>query len=112
MTDLDSDLGAFLRSGDLGDWSSFGSGVTGVSAIIFIGAGCDGASRILLGDSLDPTRATAAVAFNGAAEGNIPGDLLAQARLFVDINREALLDHWHCRISTDEMQRRLRPISP
>jgi hypothetical protein len=37
--------------------------------------------------------------------------LLARVRRFVELNRDALLEYWHSdTMTTDELQRRLRPI--
>jgi hypothetical protein len=33
-----------------------------------------------------------------------------QAKQFIDLNREALLDYWDCKIDTAELVERLKPI--
>jgi hypothetical protein len=62
--------------------------------------------------TVDPRAKTASVAIADGAivAGEIPSWLVDQARRFIDMNRDVLLDYWEYRIDTDELRRRLKPI--
>jgi len=62
--------------------------------------------------TVDPRAKIASVAIADGAivAGEIPSWLVDQARRFININRDVLLDYWDYRIDTDELRRRLKPI--
>jgi hypothetical protein len=63
-------------------------------------------------DSVDPRgeMGSIAIADGAAAAGDVPRHLLEQARRFIDLNRDVLLDYWDYKIDTDELRQRLKPI--
>lgn len=63
-------------------------------------------------DSLDPRGKTASIAIADGAvvAGEIPRPELGQAREFIALNRDALLDYWDYKIDTDELRSRLKSI--
>jgi hypothetical protein len=97
---------------------SYRKDVTGVENTIFISP--KGATRhgpcikIAIDPPLgvDPRSKTASVAIADGAvmAGELPARLLDQARRFIEVNRDVLLDYWEYRIDTEELRRRLRPI--
>jgi hypothetical protein len=96
---------------------SYRKDVTGVENTIFISPkGTRQAPRITTAIdpplSVDPRSKTAsiAVADGAVVVGDVPPQLLEQARRFIDVNRDVLLDYWEYRIDTDELRRRLKPI--
>lgn len=90
---------------------SYRRSMTGIANTIFISPkGIKVA--IVPPDSVDPRGEIASVAFDGrVVAGKINPDLLEQVRRFIAQNRQVLLDYWDYRIPTDELQRRLRPVS-
>ncbi len=97
---------------------SYRKDVTGVENTIFISpkGNTRHAPRIKIAIdpplSVDPRSKTAAVAIadGTVVAGDVPPELLDQARRFIDANRDVLLDYWEYRIDTDELNRRLTPI--
>jgi hypothetical protein len=99
---------------------SYRKDVTGVDHTVFIspkGRTRHG-PRINLGfdppDTVDPRGKTASVAIENAAVvagDNVPAALLDQVRRFIELNRGSLLDYWEYRIDTDQLRRRLIPIT-
>jgi hypothetical protein len=97
---------------------SYRKSVTGVDNTIFISP--KGSTRHIPciniavdpPDSVDPRGATASIviADGAVAVGRLPRQLLDQARRFVTLNQDVLLDHWDYKIDTDELRRRLKPI--
>jgi hypothetical protein len=66
-------------------------------------------------DSINAASKTVSVAIHDgsivAGDGNaISAALLRQVRSFIQINRDVLLDYWDVRISTKQLQARLKPI--
>jgi hypothetical protein len=47
---------------------------------------------------------------DGKVTGDVPSQLLEQARRFIDVNRGALLDYWEYRIDTETLRQRLKRI--
>jgi Domain of unknown function (DUF4160) len=101
----------------LGEMVAFSSAVTGIHNTIFIStkAGVRHGPRIKVAIN-PPTHFRAdgenvSVTFDGTvAAGDVPTGLLKQVQKFIDLNRDALLEYWEQRISTDDLQRRLKPI--
>jgi len=92
--------------------------VTGVENTLFISpkGNTRHAPRIKIAidppDSVDPRSETASVAIaNGEVmAGDVPLRLLDQARRFIALNRDVLLDYWDYKIDTDELRQRLKSI--
>jgi hypothetical protein len=63
-------------------------------------------------DSVDPRGKTASIAIADGAvvAGEIPRPELDQARKFIVLNRDVLLDYWDYKIDTDELRLRLKSI--
>jgi len=97
---------------------SYRKDVTGVDNTIFISpkGNTRHAPRIKLAidppHTVDPRGKTASVAIGDGTvvAGDIPPRLLEQARRFIDVNREALLDYWEYRIDTEALRQRLKPV--
>jgi hypothetical protein len=120
-----SDPSAFLRAmrdDELHLADSFSKATTGVDATVFIGTAASGFHKPFIEvatdprDGLNPHEAkAAAVAIDGRIGGGLHGEmpvwLFQQALRFIELNRAALLDYWHHKIPTDELQRRLRAIA-
>jgi hypothetical protein len=103
----------------LGDLSSYPSRETGVDNTIFVSTkiGVRHGPRIKLAvdppDSLSPGCVNASIAIDsGEVVAGIKPDakVLKQAREWIALNRDALLDYWHCRISTPDFGERMKPI--
>ena len=102
----------------LEEMASFRKGVTGVENTIFISpkGRVQHAARIMIAidppQSIDPHSETATVAIDDGAvvEGEVPPALLWRVQQFIEINRAVLLEYWEYRISTDELQRRLKSV--
>ena len=89
------------------------SGVEG--AVVWVSAGefaCDHAARgrrllVVLGESLAPELLTDAVEIpltgGPEATGDLPEWVARQVVAFVVRNRDVLLRHWNCELSSDEM---------
>ena len=41
-------------------------------------------------------------------EANVPASLQKQVEKFIALNRDALLDYWNAKISTEELQEKLK----
>lgn len=96
---------------------SYRKDVTGVDNTIFISpkGNTRHSARINLAvdppHTVDPRGKTAVVAIaDGKVTGDVPSRLLEQARKFIDVNREVLLDYWEYRIDTEKMRQRLKAI--
>jgi hypothetical protein len=102
----------------LDEMVSYRKDVTGVDHTIFISpkGNTRHAPRIKLAidppHTVDPRGKTASVALADGAvvAGNVPPQLLDQARRFIEANRDVLLDYWEYRIDTEELRRRLKAI--
>jgi len=63
--------------------------------------------------SFNPTSVTASVAIDSGqvVAGEVPtAELRKQIQQFVELNRDVLLDYWHYRINTEQLQERLKAI--
>lgn len=95
---------------------SYRKKVTGISHTVFISprGNAQHGPRVKVAinppDSLDPRGDVATVSFDGLVVGDISPPLLKQVRLFIETNRTVLLDYWHYRIDTEQLQQRLRSI--
>jgi len=97
---------------------SFRKNVTGVDNTVFISPKgfTRHAARIKLAvdppDSIDPRSETASVAIDSGdvVAGKASTELLEQARRFIQLNHDVLLDYWHYRIDTEELRERLKSI--
>ncbi len=64
-------------------------------------------------DSFNPTSVTASVAIDSGqvVAGEVPtAELRKQIQRFIELNRDVLLDCWHYRINTEQLQERLKAI--
>jgi len=97
---------------------SFRKNVTGVDNTVFISPRgfTQHAPRIKLAidppDSIDPRSVTASIAIDGGdvVAGDVPSELLRQARQFIEINRDVLLDYWNYVADTEDLRGRLKSI--
>jgi hypothetical protein len=102
---------------ELEEMVSYRKNVTGIDHTIFISPRGDArhAPRVKVAvdppEGLDPRSSTATITFDGAVTGAIDPDLARQVQVFVDLNRETLLDYWFYRIDTDQLRLRLWPIT-
>jgi hypothetical protein len=101
----------------LGEMASFRKEVTGVDNTIFVStkSGVRHGPRIKVAINpsthVSPSGDTASVTFDGeVAAGKLSPHVLRQAGRFIELNRQALLDCWEERISTDESRRQLKSI--
>jgi hypothetical protein len=101
----------------LADMVSARGNMTGVDNTIFISVNIPGRAphiRIAVEPPthLDPFGKCAVVSVGDGSvvEGTLPARVRDQARDFVALNWQALLDYWHCRIATAELLQRLRAI--
>jgi hypothetical protein len=98
---------------------SYRKDITGVDNTIFISpkGRTRHAPRIKLAikpsDSINPDSVTASIEI-GSGEvvaGEVPPTALRkQVQRFLELNRDVLLDYWHYRIDTAQLQRRLKPV--
>jgi hypothetical protein len=103
----------------LEEMSSYRKRTTGVDNTIFISpkGNTRHAARLKVAidppDSINPRSETATVAiYSGELiDGKMSPALLEQIRQFIDINRDTLLDYWEYKISTDDMEQRLKRIN-
>jgi hypothetical protein len=100
---------------DLQEMVSYRKNVTGVDHTVFISprGNARHGPRIKVAidppDSLDPHSETATIDLDGnVAAGRIDPALLRQAREFLQLNRDVLVDYWNYQIDTDELRHRLR----
>ena len=92
--------------------------ITGVDNTIFISPGLRvrHAARIKVAieppDSINPTSETASIEIGSGAvvAGEVSTELLKQVQRFIELNRPVLLDYWHCRLDTRQLQERLKSI--
>jgi hypothetical protein len=57
-------------------------------------------------------QAALAIDSGQVVSGRIPSvELLKQVQQFVQLNRDVLLDYWHYRIDTAQLQKRLRAVT-
>jgi hypothetical protein len=92
--------------------------ITGVDNTIFISPGLRvrHAPRIKVAieppDSINPTSETASIEIGSGAvvAGEVSTGLLEQVQQFIELNGPVLLDYWHCRIDTRQLQERLKSI--
>ena len=112
-------MGVALGHEDLDEMVSYRRNVTGVDHTVFISPRGNSrhAPRIKIAidppNSLDPRSETASMdLYTGIVlAGTIPDPrVLEQARKFLLLNRQVLLDYWNYKIDTDELRQRLRSI--
>jgi len=98
---------------------SYRKDVTGIDHTVFISpkGHTRHSARIKLAidppDAVDPRGKTASIAIKDAevmAGESVPPALLDQARRFINLNRDVLLEYWEYRIDTEQLRRRLRSI--
>ncbi len=90
--------------------------LTGVDNTIFVstkGYAQHGPRIKVAVDQPDTLNATSKSASMAISDCNIRGEYLApriveQAKKFIELNRDALLDYWNCQIDTAELIRRLK----
>ena len=104
----------------LGDMASYPTEDTGVDNTIFISTktGVRHGPRIKLAidppESFSPGGVTASIAIDSGqvVAGTEPSaKVLKQVRQWIELNRDALLEYWNCRISTPEFGRRMKSIA-
>jgi hypothetical protein len=100
------------------DMVSYRKNVTGLDNTIFISVKfAQHAPRIKVAvdppTHIDPFGNSASVSIHdgGVVAGTLPGHVEESVHNFIALNREALLDYWEKRIDTDELRRRLSPVS-
>src|SRR6266481_3722626 len=110
----------WLKGSYLRRWCPNRKDITGVDNTIFISP--KGKTRhapwiklaIEPSDGINPDSVTASIEI-GSGEvvaGEIPATALRkQVQQFVKLNRDVLLDYWHYRIDTAQLQRRLKPVT-
>jgi hypothetical protein len=93
--------------------------ITGVDNTIFISPGLrvQRAPRIKVAidppDSINPLSKQASVEISTGtvvAGESPPTEVLKQVQKFIELNRGALLDYWNTRITTDQLQARLKAV--
>jgi Domain of unknown function (DUF4160) len=92
--------------------------ITGVDNTIFISPGLRvrHAPRIKVAidppDSINPLREQASVEITTGevVAGEVSAALLKQVQKFIELNRGVLLEYWDARITTDQLQERLKAI--
>ena len=98
---------------------SYSKRITGVDNTVFISPKglTRYAPRIKIAieppNTFNPTSVTASIAIDSGqvVAGKIPNtELLKQVQQFVQLNRDVLLDYWHYRIDTEQLQERLKAI--
>lgn len=102
----------------LDEMVSYRKNVTGVDNTVFISpkGNTRHAPRIKIAidppDSVDPRGETASIAIADGqlVAGDVQRRLLDQARRFIELNRDVLLDYWEYKVDTDELRRRLKPV--
>jgi hypothetical protein len=103
---------------EVADMTSLRSEKTGVENTIFVSTKgyAQHAPRIKIAvDPPDTFNATSKAASMAIHDYSITGEYLApriveQAKRYIDLNRKALLDYWECKIDTDQLIERLKPI--
>ena len=102
---------------ELEEMVSYRKNVTGIDHTIFIsprGHAAHGPQvKVAIDppDSLDPRSTIATITFDGTVIGVIDPQLARQVNLFIEINREVLLDYWFYRIDTDQLRHRLLSLA-
>jgi len=103
----------------LEEMASYSKKITGIDNTIFISP--KGPTRhapwikvaIEPPDSFNPTSVTASVTIDSGqvVVGEVPtAKLRKQIQQFIELNRDVLLDYWHYRIDTEQLQERLKAI--
>lgn len=93
--------------------------ITGVDNTIFISPGLRvrHAPRIKVAvdppDSINPLseQASVEISTGKVVAGEVSAALLKQLQKFIELNRDVLLEYWDARITTDELQARLKAIT-
>jgi len=117
-----SDMGRMVAlaepDDEAADMVSLRSERTGIDSTIFISTKgyAQHAPRIKIAvDPPDTFNAASKSASMAIHDYSMSGAYLApqiveQAKHFIDLNREALLDYWHCKIDTAQLIERLKPV--
>lgn len=92
--------------------------ITGVDNTIFISPGLRvrHAPRIKVAidppDSINPLsdQASVEITTGTVVAGEVSAALLKQVQKFIELNRDVLLEYWDARITTDQLQERLKAI--
>jgi hypothetical protein len=92
--------------------------ITGVDNTIFISPGLRvrHAPRIKVAieppDSINPLseQASVEISTGRVVAGEVSAALLRQVQKFIQLNRDVLLEYWDARITTDQLQARLKAI--
>jgi len=92
--------------------------ITGVDNTIFISPGLRvrHAPRIKVAidppDSINPLsdQASVEITTGNVVAGEVSAALLRQVQKFIQLNRDVLLEYWDARITTDQLQERLKAI--
>ena len=92
--------------------------ITGVDNTIFISPGLRvrHAPRIKVAidppDSINPLseQASVEISTGRVVAGEVSAALLKQVQKFIQLNRDVLLEYWDARITTDQLQERLKAI--
>jgi NAD(P)H-dependent FMN reductase len=63
-------------------------------------------------DTVDPggKSASISIADGSLVAGDVPASLLKQVQRFIEANRDVLVEYWDYKISTDEMEQRLKKV--
>jgi hypothetical protein len=112
------DVLATLADQEAEDMVSLTPQETGVQNTVFVSTKgyAQHAPRIKIAidppDSFSATSKSASMALHDfkVTGEHVPVHIARQAEQFIELNREALLDYWDCRIPTAELLRRIRPI--
>jgi hypothetical protein len=118
VPELGLTVGLVDADGEVEDLTSLRSEKTGVENTIFVSTKgyAQRAPRIKI--AVDPphtfnaTSKSASVAIHdySITGASVAPHIVEQAKRFIDLNREALLDYWDCKIDTDQLIERLNPI--
>lgn len=90
---------------------------TGIQNTIFVSTKgyAQHAARIKIAvdppDSFSATSKSASMALHdySISGEHVPAHIAKQAARFIELNRQALLEYWDCKIATVELLRRIRP---
>jgi len=102
----------------LGHMVTYRKNITGVDNTIFISPGLRvrHAPRIKVAidppDSINPLseQASVEITTGKVVAGEVSAALLKQVQRFIELNRDVLLEYWDARITTDELQARLKAV--
>jgi hypothetical protein len=118
VSDLGGTVAIVETDEEVEDMASLRSKTTGVENTIFVSTKAFGRHAARIKIAVDPPHtfnATSKSASMAIHDYGITGEYLApriveQAKQFIELNRDALLDFWECKISTEDLIERLKPI--